>query len=471
MDNQFKQADFARSRRAFLRKTGYGLLAGAALQPGFGLAETVRKPNTDRYQSVPITTHEWYGDIEERLDFPRDWNINYIKMAGHDTPVLSGDDIRRRIQSPVGSTRLAEIAAGKKTAVVTFDDLTRPTPAMKIAPYVRKELNEAGIDDDHILFLTSLGTHELLSQPDARAKLGDEIVERCSWINHNIWDNTVDVGVTSFGNRIEINNYFLKADVKVTISGVKVHGAAGYGGGGKAIVPGICSFNTTLYNHGVIAGYAPGTTGIIGSGNSTMGAGKILHNELRLDMEEAARFAGVDFSVQIVYNGKREPVGVFAGDIREAHIEACRYANRHYVCTPARNADIVINNTYPQSRQGQEGIGLILSSVREGGSGVLIIQNPMGISTMHFLDEHHEFKLKSYWDTLPKAQPLRNIGQLIVFSQYLQKRDRVKFPQPNIKFAKSWQEVLACLEPAHKGATSVALYPYGGIQHGPFEIG
>ncbi len=99
MDNQKTKKNNMSSRRDFLNKTGIGLLAGYAFNPSIGLAQSIKTPNTDKYQSFTINTHEWYGDIEERLDFPKDWEINYIKMAGHDTHVLTGDEIRRRVQA------------------------------------------------------------------------------------------------------------------------------------------------------------------------------------------------------------------------------------------------------------------------------------------------------------------------------------------------------------------------------------
>ena len=49
-------------------------------------------------------------------------------------------------------------------------------------------------------------------------------------------------------------------------------------------------------------------------------------NEVRRDMDEAARLANVDFSVQILYNGQRQATHVFAGDIVDAHRAACRVA-------------------------------------------------------------------------------------------------------------------------------------------------
>jgi len=66
---------------------------------------------------------------------------------------------------------------------------------------------------------------------------GDFIVDNFAWVNHNIWDNLLEVGVTSRGNRIKVNYNFIKADLRVTVSGIKGHGTAGYGGGGKAVLP------------------------------------------------------------------------------------------------------------------------------------------------------------------------------------------------------------------------------------------
>jgi len=467
MDEQRRESDDQVSRRSFLY--GTGLLAGYAFSAKQGLAQNVKKPDTSKYQSTTITTHEFYGDIDERLDFPKDWQIETVKMAGHDAPVLSAADIRKSILSPIETPPLSEIAAGKKTAVITFDDLTRPTPVDKVAPYVVEELNKAGIDDDHILFLGSFGNHCPLTQSDARGKLG-AMVDRCCWMNHNVWDNNVLVGRTSQGNYVEINNYFLKADVRITISGLKVHGSAGYGGGAKAILPGVASFKTIYYNHGVVAGYSGGTSSI-GGRNSTLGQGKVTNNDMRRDMEEAARFAGVNYSVQIVYNGKREPVAVFCGDIKTAHYQACEYANSHYVCTPVRGADVVICNSYPQIQQANLNTGFLNSSLNQGGSSVLVMQNPMGICPLHYLELNREYKMASYWDTYPMSRGGRGGGggQMIIFSQYIQKRDLVKF-SPNAKVARNWTEDLGYLEPAHKSGAKVVVYPYCGIQHSAVKL-
>ena len=64
MENRSLEKSRNQSRRAFLRNSGLGLIAGYAFTKGTGLAQTIQTPNTDNYQSVNINTHEYNGDIE-----------------------------------------------------------------------------------------------------------------------------------------------------------------------------------------------------------------------------------------------------------------------------------------------------------------------------------------------------------------------------------------------------------------------
>src|SRR5579872_4237349 len=147
-----------KTRRTFLKEGGSALasasLIGTALARGRFLADTAPalKGNAS---SVIITTHEHFGDLDERLDFPAAWDINLQKMSGHDARALSRQEIRRRVQTPIGSHSLRELAAGKKSAVITFDDLTRPTPTYEVAPLVVEELLAAGVPEERIVFLGS----------------------------------------------------------------------------------------------------------------------------------------------------------------------------------------------------------------------------------------------------------------------------------------------------------------------------
>jgi nickel-dependent lactate racemase len=449
------------NRRGFLALAGTGaasLVGTSALTPrGWSRPPAVNGDNT-----VTIRTHEHFGDIEEQLTFPSTWELEVQQMQGHGRPGLTTEQVRERLNRPIDTPPLREIAAGKKTAVITFDDLTRPTPIQAVLPLLVEELRAAGLKDENIIFLTSYGTHRALTHSEARAKLGSWVVDNFAWLNHNIWENVVEVGVTSHGNKIKLNYHFVHADVRITVSGIKPHGTAGYGGGGKAVLPGVAWVESIDFFHRTITGL--GT-------NPTVGTAKVFENDVRKDMEEAARLAQVQFSVQIVYNERREPAEIFAGDVVAAHHAACRMANGYLRTSTAQNADIVVMNAYPQSRQASSSLRWARRSLRDGGSAVLIAQHPDAMSTLHYLHERWDYEGHPYWEVMESDnKPVDQAAQLIVLSQYMQKRDVNRISARHVHLARSWDDVLELLETHHRTEARVAVYPYAAIQHRELEL-
>jgi nickel-dependent lactate racemase len=452
------RSDGILNRREFLLTVGFGLphLIGTASSAGKNLSDSVSilKGNS---KSVSILTHEFRGDIEERIDLPASWEINVMKMAGHGATKMSSDQILERLRNPVGTRALRELAAGKKTVVITFDDLTRPTPIAEVAPLVVSELESAGVAKEGIFFIGSVGAHRTLEGEEVAKKLGSRIAREYKWFNHNIFTNLQDVGETSYKNRVLINEMFMGADLRITISGVKVHSIAGYGGGSKAVLPGVAALTTIQMNHCKIA-----------SNNKSVGEARIFRNDVKLDMNEAARLAKVDFSVQIVCNERREICRLVAGDVIDAHVAACREANKLHRTPTLSNADIVIVNAYPQVSQGTKAQAWINRSVRDDGTAVLILQHPDGLMGYHYL----------YPPTMKGGDPLAILTpsssrkqrfQMVVYSQYLQKREMSSFPA-GTKFAHTWEDVISILQSRHKGDSRVAVYPYGTLQHAETDL-
>ena len=118
----------------------------------------------------------------------------------------------------------------------------------------------------------------------------------------------------------------------------------------------------------------------------TTGPVNIFKNDMRLDMIEAARMANVDYTLQILYNDRLRPTRIWAGDIVDAHHAGVRVAAKTY-CTPTlQDADIVVANGYPQNAQAFHGGLWINYSVRDGGTGVLVVQHPLGLDPVHYLN-------------------------------------------------------------------------------------
>ena len=456
--------NFNFSRRDLLRGAGVVPLIGTAAAADAYQPTTVAALKGSA-KSVVISTHEWWGNRDERLDFPSGWEINVQEPAGYRAPALTPQQISQDLRKSIGAHPLRELAAGRKRAVVTFDDITRGTPAWAVAPWVVSELKAAGIPDDHILFLCAVGSHRMNFREDIRKKLGTDIATRYAHQVHSCYINLKKIGVTSWKTPVSINQTFMEADLKVCISGLKVHEYAGYGGGAKSILPGVASLETITYNHDLFFGKNP-TTGPL----------KVFKNELHLDMLEAARMAKVDFTVQVIYNRKLQPSHVFSGEIGEAHHAAVRVAAKHWGTPTFKNADIVVANGYPLDTQASHAQAWIGRSVKDGGTGVLIVQHPLLVDYIHgWINQGAGRDGTGYFSMLDHRagpQPAGTEGPksaLVVYSQYMDKTLMNSFPEGTL-FATKWEEVIKILQERHKGDARVAVYPCGGNQHEQIEL-
>ena len=462
--------DEGSTRREFLERGGK---AGSVPLIGAAMAAAPLQVNSvsqlkGKAKSVTIPTHEFAGPggapwIEERLDFPANWDIHVMEMAGHNLPALTPEQIADQCSHPIGAQSLRELAGGKKTVAISFDDLTRTTPAYAVTPWLVAELAQAGIDERNILFIGSFGTHRAMTQGEVERKLGARIAKSYAWVNHNVFDNVKEAGTTTRGNKVLLNQTFLAADLKICISGIKVHQDAGYGGGAKAVLPGLAALPTVEYNH----------TQILTKVRTT-GPVKIFQNDMRLDMIEAARMAKVDYTVQILYNDRLRPTRICAGDIVDAHHAGVRVAAKFY-CTPTfKDADIVVANAYPQNAQAFHGALWIDYSVRDGGTGVLIVQHPLGLDPVHYLNNRlagssgaTQFDLTARRVSGGRSNARKT--NLIVYSQYLTRNMKNNYRSGTF-FCDRWADVIARLKELHPGDPKVAIYPYAGMQHQEIEL-
>lgn len=418
--------------------------------------------STAKVMRVP--TKAWFGDDGIDLHFPDSWDVIECRMAGHDAEPLSDEGIRGALRNPLGAEPLQEIARGRKRVAILFDDLTRPTPAWRVIPFVLEELHAVGIEDDQIRFIAAFANHHTMVRHDHVKKIGEEIVERYRVFNHNPFRNLEDLGKTSRGTPVLINREVMSCDLKIAISGLIPHLTAGYGGGAKLILPGVAGIQTVAYNHGHIAGRGPGRTP-----NPTVGLAKVHGNDVRLDMEEVARMVGLDFSINIVMNNRRQAINIFAGEVVDAHRAGYGFGQGVYTTPVPKDCDIVVTNSYPIENEPGKALWAPNASVKQGGDVVCIVQSPEG-HIPHYLvgrfgsDYGGELWFPTKGLRVPKAR------RIIVFTEYPVKADDEAFgPLDKVVVCKTWAEVLIQLMPANRSDAKVAVFPYAAIQHGPTQ--
>ena len=404
---------------------------------------------------VEVLTAAWYGDKEVSLTFPDDWNLN--KIAFEKREALSTDEMRLAFHQPIGSPRILEMAQGKKNAVIIADDLTRPTPASEVIPFILEELFEAGIPEEEILIFMGFGCHRQMKHDDLVKKLGEDVVRRFRVKQNELDDSFIYVGETARGIPLHVNQWVMECEFKIGVSGNWPHGTAAFSGGGKIIIPGVASFETISRAHGTLEG----------GGN----AGNV-ENDFRLNSEEAARMAGLNGSVLTTLNDRRQITGLFVGDLVAAHRAAAEDARKAYAVKPMLDADIVIATGYPRDHDlPYGGIGSWpLRHSKPEATRILITAGTEGTGYHRSGILHRKRRREEENRERDERKPLLRSENwdYILFSQAVGPMEVLEV-HPRAILMESWDEILDLLKQKYPNQKpKVAIYPSSAIAY-PIE--
>ena len=300
-----------------------------------------------------------YGEKVLEYALPQGWKL-LGNLRTRDFPPIGREEMIAAIQNPYGTPPLRDLAKGKKNAVLITCDLTRPARWEVALPLVLDTLNQAGIDDDHILLIMGGGSH--LPPKDFREaclkKYGQWVTDRVKIQYHNADQDLVFLGKTRRGHPIEINKWVVEADLKIAFGGIIPHGMAGYSGGAKNILPGVSSRETIIQNHVMIV--EPGA-----------GMGLVEGNPIREEMEEVAEHLGLDFIFDLVLNAEGKAIGAVAGDVRKAHRQGVALAKQVFQTEIPKPAQVVFTSGHPHDihlYQSLKGPGSVLTACEDGGT-------------------------------------------------------------------------------------------------------
>lgn len=413
-------------------------------------------------QTVKVPQLSWYDTKELVLSFPDRWRVNTYNMAGYDRPALKQEEIRSRINNPIDSPRIRDLARNKKEAVIIVDDITRGTKTSHIAPFVLEELAEAGFTDEHIRFIIGFGMHGAMDREDMVKKLGAEIVARFPVYNHNPFAGCSYVGTTStYKTDVYVNDEVLDCDLRIAIGTIVPHSMSGFSGGGKIILPGVSSYETIKHNHSCF-----GKTHSEHLDDPITGMGYIDRNPLRADINEAARFVHLDMLVNCILNTWGETVSLYAGAVEPTYAAALKDAKAHYVTPKIEDNDIVIANAYNSAKMAEKALPVAYPAVSEKGGAIVLIANAPDGPATHYLQGGFG-KLIQAKRNLPSRIP-QHIKQFILYTEYPDgKWNRFKDPKRPEMFVQmnTWSDVIGLLEKQYGEGSNVAVYPNADCQY------
>lgn len=210
--------------------------------------------------------------------------------------------IQQSLEKPYGTNRLSEIAQHGDRIAIVVDDYTRPSPTKLLLPPLLNELKKAGVVDTDVTIIIATGTHTPPSFETIKSIVGDKISRNYTIISNDNENSTyVSVGISQYGNTIEILQDYVDADIKILVGDIEYHYFAGYGGTRKSVLPGVASAETIQNNHAMMF-HQDSNTGILGK------------NPVSREMTEALHMADCDFALSGVLNAQHQIVGVWAGD-------------------------------------------------------------------------------------------------------------------------------------------------------------
>jgi nickel-dependent lactate racemase len=143
---------------------------------------------------------------------------------------------------------------GDGTVLFIVNDVARSTPTAKILALVDKYLGKTGKDlrsrDASVILAT--GSHGAPPEDGLRKILGDYFEHfKQRLMIHNARECEAEhIGDSKVRTPVKIDRKVLGFDRIIAINSVEPHYFAGYTGGRKSLIPGICHFDTIQANHG-----------------------------------------------------------------------------------------------------------------------------------------------------------------------------------------------------------------------------
>ncbi|MCD8075500.1 MAG: nickel-dependent lactate racemase [Lachnospiraceae bacterium] len=283
--------------------------------------------------------------------------------------------VRDALRNPIGSPTLRELSRGKQKVTLVTSDHTRAVPSKLTLPILLEEIRE-GNPDAEITILVATGLHRETTETEMRSMFGDQIVdhERIA-VNHAFEPSEfVFMGMLPSGAEFHVNKLAVECDLLVTEGFIEPHFFAGFSGGRKSILPGICNAATVNENHSYKAIASPWSVG-----------GVLDKNPIHLDMITAARRVNVQFILNVAQNSEKKVIGAFAGDLEAAHEKGVAFVRELAQCPPI-TGDIVVtsNGGYPLDQNlyqtpkavataeacaGEDGVIIMTASCCEGMGG------------------------------------------------------------------------------------------------------
>lgn len=375
--------------------------------------------------------------------------------------------------APTDSPPLGDIAAKAKRIAIVVDDLTRPTPVGEILDVLLPRLIECGASPESITIVVACGTHVPMEKAILEARVGGRVMATHRVVQHNAWQgDLVPVEIPGERRVVKVNPVVARADLKIGISSILPHPMAGYGGGPKILMPGVCDIDSIMGHHMKNAVHRKSKPGVT--------QGNPFHDECM----KTAHAIGLDLSINCVYDQQGQISRIIAGSLQAAFRKAVEACFENLGARFREKVDIAVTSSYPHSHgiQFYKGLGAPDAVTRAGGA-ILIVAPCTSPIPEHFVSEFQRVKDESGGDACTYVTGIMSQGKPFMPKESAEFNMAMSFairrpairtilvsptipPETSLilglEYATTLEEGLTLLADAYPEAR-VAIFPSGGL--------
>ena len=284
-----------------------------------------------------------------------------------------GAVVAAALASPIGSLPLEGLVHPGQRVAVLVDDHTRKTPVQQLLPPLLATLAAAGAGPDRVRIVIALGTHRPMTPAEIAARLGDGVASRYEVVNVPATEESAFVYMGTCSNGIEawVNRAVAEAGLRIGVGMITPHVEAGFSGGAKIVLPGVCSART-------VDGFHRASAFVDGNPLGSVEA------PLRRHLEQlVCERVPLHFILNAVPALSGDLYRCVAGDPILAHRAGTGFAREVFGAPVRRRYPVVVANCYPydldlwQSIKGA-GCGELLCA--DGGTLIVVTAAPEGNS-------------------------------------------------------------------------------------------
>jgi lactate racemase len=327
---------------------------------------------------MPIRLAFGRGNLD--LELPGGYNWRVLEARSAEALPDAHAAIGEALDRPIAGPSLEQLARGKRSAIVSVCDITRPVPYPVMLPPLLERLERAGVPAAATTIIIATGLHRAATQDEITEILSPAVASRYRVVNHHARELSEHrhLGSTRSGTPVYIDERFMAAELHLTCGLIEPHLMLGFSGGRKLVAPG-CAYQDTIKSiHSPRFMRDPKAV-----------EGSVEGNTVHAELLEIARMARHDFMLDVAITRDRRISGVFAGEPERTHAEAVKFvsaAMSHELDEPV-DAAITSAAGYPLDLtfyQAIKGVTAAAKVVKPGGKILLIAACGEGTGSPEF---------------------------------------------------------------------------------------